>query len=1077
MTLVFGQFTAKFNAFAAGQTPPETFRNDVDTFVLWFIYLFVARFVVVYISNTAISIAAIRTTRTIRKAFLESTLRQEVWHFDKESNGSISSQVTTNGNRINQGIAEKLATLVQATSLFFSAFIVALAVQWKLTLIVMTIVPAIFIVTGGCIAVDAQVEAKVTRIYSRAAVVAQDAISSVKTVHAFFAHQKIAKKYSEYLEDAHKEGWKKSPVYGILFSVEYFLVLAGTALAFWQGFRMYASDEITDVGTVLTVVLSVTIGATAMSSIAPQIQSFTNASSAAAELFSIIEKQSLLDPLDTTGKRSESLRGDIQIRNLSFAYPARPTAQVLHDLNLSIPAGKRTALVGASGCGKSTLVGLIERWYQPSSGQILLDGTDITEYNTKWLRSNVRLVQQEPVLFRGTVFENVAKGFVGSQADLPHDKQVELVEEACKASNAHDFITELPDGYHTQVGERASMLSGGQRQRVAIARSIISDPKILLLDEATSALDPRAEGIVQDALNRVSVDKTTLIIAHKLATVKSADNIVVMAFGRMVEQGTHDDLIAKDGAYAALVRAQDLGGDKGQADFSKEEADAELDRAMSLQPTKTETGKSDIENQLEHLTAGTVGYSLPKAIWIMLTEHPDLYVWHFISVIGCLIGGGTFPAQAILFSKLINVFILPPDEARDQADFYALMFFVVALANLLGYFAIGWACNTIAQRVVKRYRGEMLERMINFDQDFFDRPENSSGALTSKLTSVPASLLELLAGNLFLIFIVLVNLFASSILAIAYGWKLGLVVVFGGLPLLVGSGYAKIRLDQKLEKQADERFANSAGLATEAVTSIRTVASLTLEAQIMKEYGDALDTIVRTSARSMVLTMIGYALSQSIEFLSMALGFWYGSRLISTEEYTVPQFFVIFVAVIFGGQAAGQFFGYTTSISKAKGAANYILWLRTLKGSIREDEENKGVGPTEGPMTFDKVEFRYKQRDAARVLRGIDVDVRILRNNLLRFISLTCPRRSNPALTSPSSAPPAAGKAQPSRSSSASTTSQAAPSHSTTKTSASSLPASIAPTCPWCSRSPRSIRAPSARTSASGWNTSRVTRS
>lgn len=272
-----------------------------------------------------------------------------------------------------------------------------------------------------------------------------------------------------------------------------------------------------------------------------------------------------------------------------------------------------------------------------------------------------------------------------------------------------------------------------------------------------------------------------------------------------------------------------------------------------------------------------------------------------------------------------------------------------------------------------------MRRVINLDQDFFDRPENSSGSITSKLSSVPNALLELISANLFLIFIVLVNVISTSALAIAYGWKLGLVLVFGGLPVLLGTGYGKIRLDQSLESQAGERFADSAGLATEAVTSIRTVASLTLEPQILKEYSDMLDRIVRAASRSFLLTMIGYALSQSLEFLIEALGFWYGSRLIASGEYSVTQFFVIFIAVVFSGQAAGQFFGYSTSISKAKVAANYLLWLRTLRASIREDEENKNNGPSgDGPVGLENVEFRYKQRDASRVLRGITMKVESL---------------------------------------------------------------------------------------------------
>ncbi|CZR52634.1 related to multidrug resistance protein [Phialocephala subalpina] len=978
MSIIFGAFATKFNDFSLGNVSPDTFKKDISHYTLWFIYLFVARLVVSYVANVCVSIAAVRTTRAVREAVLQSTLRQEIWHFDKETNGSIATQVTTNGDRINQGISDKLATAVQALSLFFSAFIVALAVQWKLSLITMSIIPAIFIINGVLVPIDVRYESRIVRIYSRAAVLAQEALSSIKTVHAFWAHDKIVQKYDEFLSEAHKIGLKRGPLWGAMFAGEYFCVRAGTSLSFWQGASMYRSGEIPDVGTVFTVVLSVTIGATAISMIAPQLLALSAASSAAAELFSIIDKESLLDPLSTEGEKPDSCHGEIEIRDLCFTYPSRPTAQVLHGLSLSIPAGKTTALVGASGCGKSTLVGLLERWYDASSGQVLLDGKTISDYNTKWLRSHVRLVQQEPVLFRGTIFENVSKGFIGPQLELSREKQMELVQEACRASNAHEFIMDLPGGYETQVGERASMLSGGQKQRLAIARSIISDPKILLLDEATSALDPRAEALVQGALNRVSVDRTTLIIAHKLATVKAADNIVVMSQGRVVEQGTHGELLAKDAHYAALVRAQDLHSGGDETNFAKEQEDRQLERHQTMETANKTGGPVPVatDPKVERLTGGTVGYSLVKCIAIMLYESKNAYHWLAIGFISCLIGGGVYPAQALLFSHLIHVFTLTGAAAREQANFYALMLFVVALANFIAYFVTGWVGSEISQILSHRYRREMMENLISLDQDFFDRPENSSGALTSKLTSHPDALQNTISINLFLILIVIVNVVASTCLAIAYGWKLGLVVVFGGLPVLIGCGSIRIRLEFKFQAETDERFAESAAIATEAVTSIRTVASLTLEEDVFRHYAEILDKIVASSTRSFLSAMMAYSLAQSLEFLVMALGFWYGSRLIADGEYTVSQFYVIFIAVVFGGQAAGQFFGYSTSISKAKSAANYILWLRTLKADISEDKTNEAIGPQgDGPLGLEHVEFQYRQRDSVRVLKGIDMKV------------------------------------------------------------------------------------------------------
>jgi ATP-binding cassette, subfamily B (MDR/TAP), member 1 len=637
--------------------------------------------------------------------------------------------------------------------------------------------------------------------------------------------------------------------------------MSGNALAFWQGYRMYQSGEIGDVGTVFTVVLSVTLGATSILFILPQVQSITAAASAASELFSVMDKPSELDPLSTDGKRPGSCTGNIEIHNLRFTYPSRPTAPVLQDLSVSIPAGKTTALVGPSGCGKSTIVGLLERWYQPSSGQITLDGTEISSINTHWLRSNIRLVQQEPTLFQGTIFQNLVNGLVGEQHNLSEKSKMQLIEEACKAADAHDFIMKLPRGYQTQLGENAGTLSGGQRQRISIARSIISDPKILLFDEATSALDPRAEKVVQSALDRVSKNKTTLVIAHKLATIKNADNIAVMNGGKVVEQGSHQGLLEKDGLYAAMVRAQDLGAEAKGEDpddvFTDDEGDdIRPPTTSTLQRTQSEAMSQSAQDEEDHLSAGTLGYPLIKCITIMLKEQPDLYTWYIVTAVAGLVLGGSYPGQAVIFSRFIGVFRQP--DGQDQANFWALMFFVLALANLAGYFAIGWSTNTIAQNLTLRLRREMIQRLLSFDQEFFDRFENSSGALTSKLSSVPAAVQELMSANLGSIVNVIVNVTSCSILAIAFGWKLGLTMVFGGLTIIVGSGYIRIRLDQRLESSTEKQAVNSAGLATEAVSAIRTVSLLTLESSVLLEYSETLDSIIAKIVRSLVCNTINY---------------------------------------------------------------------------------------------------------------------------------------------------------------------------------------------------------------------------
>jgi ATP-binding cassette subfamily B (MDR/TAP) protein 1 len=305
------------------------------------------------------------------------------------------------------------------------------------------------------------------------------------------------------------------------------------------------------------------------------------------------------------------------------------------------------------------------------------------------------------------------------------------------------------------------------------------------------------------------------------------------------------------------------------------------------------------------------------------------------------------------------------------------MFFIVALGNLIAYFIIGVLCNMIGQAVTYRYRKEMFTDMLKQDMEFFNLPGNTSGALTSKLSSLPTQLQDLLSANILLIFIVFINVISSSILAIAYGWKLGLVMVFAGLPPLLISGYIRIRLETALEKENSERFADSASLASEAVLAIKTVSSLTLESAILERYNEKLSSIVKVSIKSLTWTIAFYALSQSLEFLVMALGFWYGAQLLLRGEYTITQFYVIFIGVLFAGQAAAQFFSYTTSITQASGAANYILWLRARKPVMQETPENKDKGPggDGGEIALHSTNFQYPGR-TTRVLKDINMTIK-----------------------------------------------------------------------------------------------------
>ncbi|KAK3695875.1 P-loop containing nucleoside triphosphate hydrolase protein [Podospora appendiculata] len=975
MDLVFGKFVTIFNNFATGAASPDEFRSGINEYTYYFLYLFAAKFALTYTWTTLISINAIRTTRALRIDFLRQTLRQEVGFFDSEA-GSIAGHVTTNANLVNQGISEKLGLAIQALSTFCAAFIVAFAVQWKLTLITICVVPAIIIITGICMAIDTKQETQIMSIYSRAGRLAEEAFSSMRTVHAFWVYPKLSRKYEAILDEARTVGAKKSPNFAVLFSAEFFCVYSGYGLAFWQGIRMYSSGEISQPGRIVTVIFAVLLAAQALTLIAPQTVVISKSAAAAHSMFETIDRESKIDSLSGEGRKPDKCHGEIQFRNVTFAYPSRPDVEVLKGLDLQIPANRTTAIVGASGSGKSTVIGLIERWFSPQSGTVILDGRRVEEYNPRWLRTS------EPVLFNGTVFQNVAYGLSGTRmAGWNDTEKLKLVEDACRSAFAHEFVETLPEGYHTQVGERGAMLSGGQKQRLAIARSVISNPRVLLLDEATSALDPNAERIVQKALNNVAADRTTVVIAHRLSTIRDAENIVVMSNGLIVEQGTHDELVACQGAYFRLVRAQDLGKDRDESDSTETEKGREEDgeyRALRESPAVAADVNGTSQFSSLAPSKAEKQYDLLKCLAIIGREQTCLWPIFALVSVGCIVGGATYPALAILLAHTMDTFALTGSAMTERGDFFALMFFVVAIGNLLAYAAMGWLTNVISQHIIKYYRLEIFNSVLRQNMEFFDKVGNTTGALVSHLSQDPQSLQELLSFNIAIIMVIVINLVSSCVLAIVTGWKLGLVLTFGALPPLVFSGYLKIRLELKLDNDTSSRFADSTNIASEAVMAIRTVSSLALEQTIIDNYEVSLRSIATKSVHSLGWTMFWYSLSQSISFLAMALGFWYGGQLVSFGEYSSGQFYTVFIAIIFSGEAAAAFFTYTTSMTKATSAANYIFRVRdSVPPETQDDRPPRSEKQCAGAKSVDcrDLVFSYPQRLDVKVLKGVSANI------------------------------------------------------------------------------------------------------
>ncbi|KAJ1563747.1 tRNA N6-adenosine threonylcarbamoyltransferase, partial [Nowakowskiella sp. JEL0078] len=366
--------------------------------------------------------------------------------------------------------------------------------------------------------------------------------------------------YKEKLRKAYFSDIKQGVAISRGLGIFMFSMFAAYSLAFYYGSRQVIWGDLKS-GDVLIVFFGVLMGTMSVIQAPPGVQALSKATVAAYKVFAVIDRVPEIDTDNNEGISSGELKGQIEFQNVDFSYPSRPDVSILKEFSLKVKPGMTVAFVGPSGSGKSTTVGLVQRFYDTLAGSVLIDDVNIKDYNVRWLRSKIGVVSQEPVLFNTTIKQNI---LLGSTGDMSQSQLIKV----CEKANCHNFISKLPDGYDTVVS--TSQLSGGQKQRIAIARALIKDPKILLLDEASSALDTQSERIVQKALDVASKDRTTMIIAHRLSTIKNADLIVVLDQGKIVETGTHNELIEKNGIYAGLVEKQKIKLSENNADLKED---------------------------------------------------------------------------------------------------------------------------------------------------------------------------------------------------------------------------------------------------------------------------------------------------------------------------------------------------------------------------------------------------------------------------------------------------------------------------------------------------------------------------
>jgi ABC transporter fused permease/ATP-binding protein len=494
------------------------------------------------------TVAGERIVTRLRSTLYEKIVSQEIAFFDQRRTGELTSRLLADTSVLQNAVSVNISMALRNVVGAIGGIALLAYTSLELTLLMLVVVPPI--------AVGAVLFGRVLRRYSRAVSdalaastnVAEESIAGVRTVRLFARESHETARYGQAIGEAFRVARKRIRVTGLFQAAVTTLGSGALVAVLWYGGKLVLDGAMT-VGELTAFLLYTTGVGMSLATLASLWSDFMSAAGAGDRVFDLLDRTGAI-PLHG-GETLSTVAGNISFKNVHFTYPSRPDSPVLRGVDLDIAAGEMVALVGPSGGGKSTIAGLIPRLYDPTSGVITIDGHDLRDLDPSGLRHHLATVSQEPTLFSANIFDNIAYGAGDTKPTAA------AVEAAARAANAHDFISRFPDGYQTAVGERGVQLSGGQKQRIAIARAVLRNPAILILDEATSALDAESEHLVQEALERLTKRRTTLVIAHRLSTVIGADRVVVIDGGKIVQQGRHDELMrAPDGLYRKLVERQ-----------------------------------------------------------------------------------------------------------------------------------------------------------------------------------------------------------------------------------------------------------------------------------------------------------------------------------------------------------------------------------------------------------------------------------------------------------------------------------------------------------------------------------------
>ncbi|XVF22190.1 hypothetical protein REPUB_Repub12eG0152500 [Reevesia pubescens] len=957
------------------------------------VYLGAGTAVAGFLQVTCWMVTGERQAARIRGLYLKTILRQDVAFFDVETNtGEVVGRMSGDTVLIQDAMGEKVGKFLQLVSLFIGGFVVAFIRGWLLTLVMLATLPLLVIAGGVMSLIIANTASQGQNAYDKAATVVEQTIGSIRTVASFTGEKQAISNYTKFLASAYKSGVYQGSISGLSLGMVMLITYCSYALAVWFGGRMILEQDYTG-GQVISVMVAIMTGSMSLGQASPCLKAFASGQAAAFKMFETIKRRPEIDAYDTKGKILEDIRGDIDLRDVCFSYPARPEEQIFSGFSLSFPSGTTTALVGQSGSGKSTVISLIERFYDPQAGVVLIDGINLKEFQLKWIRGKIGLVSQEPVLFTSSIRDNIAYGKDGAT--------IEEIRAASEIANAAKFIDKLPQGLDTMVGEHGTQLSGGQKQRVAIARAILKDPRILLLDEATSALDAESERTVQEALDRIMVNRTTVIVAHRLSTVRNAEMIAVIHQGKIVEKGSHSDLLKDpDGAYSQLIRLQEVNkeiqhvpDDKNVLDIT-EKSFRQSSPRMSLKksisrgssgagssrhhsfslpfglPTGQNVTNSVVADAEASPTVSSVQVSEVSIRRLASLNKPEISVL-LLGTIASIVNGLILPTYALLLSEVIKTFYKPPNELKTDSRFWALIFVALGVASLLAYPVETYLFSVAGCKLIQRIRSMCFEKVVHMEVGWFDEPEHSSGSLGARLSADAATLRALVGDALSKMVQSIVSAVAGLVIAFIASWQLALIVL-ALFPLIGMDGYIQVKFMKGFSSDAKMMYEEASQVANDAVGGIRTIASFCAEEKVMRLYQRKCERPMKTGIRQGLISGIGFGLSFFIMYSVYATSFYSGAQLVEHGHATFSDVFQVFFALTIASVAITQSSSLGSDFSKAKTTAASIFGIIDRKSKIDPaDESGVTLENVKGEIELSHVSFKYPLRPDIQILQDL----------------------------------------------------------------------------------------------------------